>query len=68
MSIRVWGKARNLKVHIIDEADEATLIASVNAWLVGRSEEEIVDIAWDNLVYGTPDTEHLHCFITYTEE
>ena len=68
MSIQIWGKARNLKVKLFDEADEPTLEAAVNDWLVARSEEEILDISWDNLVYGSPSTEHLHCFITYTEE
>ena len=68
MSIQTWGKARNLKVQIFDEVTEAALMTTVNDGLVCRTEEEILDISWNNLVYGSPSVEHLHCFITYTEE
>ena len=68
MTVQTWGKARNLKVQIFDAATEAALMTAVNDWLVARTEEEILDISWDNLVYGSPSVEHLHCFITYTEE
>ena len=68
MSIRTWGKARNLKGAEFEEADTETLVATVNAWLVSREEEEILDIVWRLPIHGTPGVEHPHCFITYTEE
>ena len=62
------GKARNLRVIIWEETDHATMITTVNDWLVGRGEEEVLEILWDFQVYGSPATEHIHVMIVYTEE
>ena len=64
-----WGKGRNLKVAVFEDADHDAVVVLINDWLLTLAEAEILEMWFTTQEeFGGGGGEANHCFILYTEE